>query len=79
MTPDLFKNAMRKKFLIGQIAALKANLSSTDYKIIKIYEYSLLTDNAAMPCPYDCEDVHRERQAIRDQINVAESQLENLD
>lgn len=53
-----------------QIAALKTQLSSTDYKIIKCSEASLVGEEL----PYDIVTLHAERQAIRDQIN----ELENL-
>lgn len=76
---DRIRNGYKRLALQRQIEQLKKELANSDYKVIKMYEYSLLTENAAMPCPYDCEALHRERQAIRDQINVAESQLENLD
>ena len=51
-----------------QIAALKAELSSTDYKIIKCSEAQLVGEEM----PYDITTLHAERQAIRDQINILE-------
>lgn len=51
-----------------QIAALKEQLSSTDYKIIKCSEASLVGEEL----PYDITALHAERQAIREQINALE-------
>ena len=47
------------------IAELQKQLTESDYKIIKCYEYSL----AGVDLPYNIEDLHKERQAIRDKIN----------
>lgn len=53
-----------------EINKLKNLLSSSDYKIIKCYEYRLVGNVD----PYDIIMIHKERQAIRDQINELESQ-----
>ena len=53
-----------------QIAELKAQLSATDYKIIKCSEYQLV----GMEAPYDMAALHTERQAIRNQINQLEEE-----
>lgn len=58
----------------AQIADLKARIAASDYKVIKTYEYTLLGEQAE----YDMEAVHAERQALRDQINVLETQLAEL-
>ena len=58
----------------AQIADLKAQIAASDYKVIKTYEYTLLGEQAE----YDMEAVHAERQALRDQINVLETQLAEL-
>lgn len=55
-----------------QIASLKAQLSSTDYKIIKCSEAQLLGEEL----PYDIASLHTERQALRDKINELEAELE---
>ena len=47
-----------------EVAELKSKLESTDYKVIKCYEYSL----AGLPAPYDAVTLHAERQALRDKI-----------
>lgn len=51
-----------------RIAELKAQLNSTDYKIVKCSECSL----AGVELPYDIAELHAERQAIRDEINELE-------
>ena len=51
-----------------QIAALKAALAATDYKIIKCSEAQL----AGEELPYDIAALHSERQALRDRINELE-------
>ena len=58
----------------AQIAGLKNRIAASDYKIIKTYEYALLGEQTE----YDIEEVHAERQALRDQINTLEIQLADL-
>ena len=53
-----------------QIAELKAQLSATDYKIIKCSEYQL----TGQDLPYDIAELHAQRQALRDQINELEQE-----
>lgn len=53
-----------------RVAELKAELTSTDYKIIKCSECSL----AGIELPYDITALHAERQALRDEINELENQ-----
>lgn len=54
-----------------QIARLKSDLESTDYKIVKCSEYQIL----GKVMPYDVELLHIERQALRDSINNLETQF----
>ena len=54
-----------------KIDALKTELNSTDYQIIKCYEYALND----LELPYDVKGLHAERQALRDQINELEASL----
>lgn len=56
-----------------QIAALKAELSATDYQVIKCSEYQA----AGLDAPYDIVQLHARRQEIRDQINVLEAAVDN--
>ena len=51
-----------------EINALKKELESTDYKIIKCSEYQL----ASLEPPYDISELHSTRQALRDRINEME-------
>ena len=51
------------------IAELKRKLESTDYKVIKCQEISLVGGDM----PYDVEALHAERQEIRDEINRLEA------
>ena len=52
-----------------KIEELKTELAMSDYKIIKASEYQLL----GLELPYDLNELHRERQSIRDMINDMES------
>ncbi len=52
----------------AEIERLKSELTSTDYQIIKSYEYTL----ADKPSPYDISALHSQRQAIRNRINELE-------
>ena len=56
----------------AQIAELKAQLSSTDYKIIKCSEAQLVGEEL----PYDIVALHEERQALRDKINELEGSVQ---
>lgn len=60
--------------LQSQIEILKKQLASADYKVIKIYEYALVGADTE----YDIDALHSERQAIREQINGLEEQMEVL-
>ena len=60
--------------LTAQIDDLKARVITSEYKVIKTYEYILLGEQTE----YDMEAVHAERQALRDQINTLETQLADL-
>lgn len=51
-----------------RIDELKAQLSASDYKVIKCMEAQLSGEEM----PYDIQEIHAERQAIRDQINELE-------
>lgn len=52
-----------------QIRELKENLASTDYRVTKCYEATLLNQ----PLPYDIAFLHTERQQLRDKINELEA------
>lgn len=55
----------RRKEIMRNIAALKETLQSSDYQIIKCYEYAMND----LDLPYDVSELHLGRQALRDQIN----------
>lgn len=54
-----------------EVTFLKENLTSTDYKVIKNVECMVL----GLPLPYNAEELHRERQALRNKINELEKAL----
>lgn len=53
------------------IRALEAQLTETDYQVIKCYEYSLV----GLELPYDIQALHEEREAIREQIRELEASV----
>ena len=59
---------MEKKM---ELSSLEKQLSDGDYKIIKSYEYSLMN----IEIPYDMEQLHSERQNIRDRINSLREEI----
>lgn len=58
-----------KELIDADINSLKSQLASTDYKVLKCYEANML----GKELPYDIEDIHAERQGIRDRINTLQS------
>lgn len=60
----------------NKISELKAELSSTDYIFIKYAESSIVGES--ITDEYDFEKLHEDRQKIRDNINVLESELSNM-
>ena len=60
------------KPVIETVDSLKEQLNATDYKIIKCSEYQL----AGKELPYNIEELHLERQALRDEINKMESEAQ---
>ena len=54
-----------------EIERLKTELSATDYKVVKSYEYTL----AGTEPPYDLPTLHSERQQLREQINLLKQKL----
>lgn len=63
--------AAARQELENQINALKQELSDTDYKVIKNNEAIA----AGFEPPYNPEELHSEREAIRQQIRELEEQL----
>ncbi len=72
---NIFLNTNTKtREVIADMRALKAyqnELTASDYKIIKCYEYSL----AGLELPYDVNALHSEREAIREKIRFLEEKL----
>lgn len=68
-----YEKRFDKKAVKAQISKLKTELTDGDYQIIKCYEASLT--NVKMP--YDIEELHNQRQQIRDKINELETKLDN--
>ena len=61
--------------LQNQIQQKKDELAKTDYIPVKLYEYFL----AGKECEeYDIDEIHAQRQKIRDEINSLELQLKKL-
>lgn len=54
-----------------EIKSLQDELASTDYRVIKCYEASLVGD----PMPYDIQELRTTREAARARINILEEQL----
>lgn len=57
----------------NEIDSIKKQLFDTDYQVIKCAEYS----QAGLEAPYDVEELHKTRQALRDKINELENELKN--
>ncbi len=58
----------------GEIDAIKAELSKTDYQVIKYYEATLVGEEP----PYDIKALHKDRDLKRAEINSLETKLVNL-
>lgn len=65
------KRIVEPEYVCQQIEALENELSKTDYMVIKAYEASLIGEKVL----YDFNQVHAERQAIRDRINYLKDLL----
>lgn len=63
-----------KEKVCNEVERLKKTLSDDDYKIIKCYEASLLGANM----PYNVIELHKNRQAIRDEINRLEAIIASI-
>lgn len=63
-----YDEMMEKKM---ELSSLEKQLSDGDYKIKKSYECSLMN----IEIPYDMEQLHSERQNIRDRINSLRKEI----
>jgi hypothetical protein len=61
---ERWRKRVDKSKVETKIATLQEQLSSSDYKVIKSYEYAL----TGKPLPYDTESLHSRRQRLREQI-----------
>jgi PleD family two-component response regulator len=62
------------------ISLLKQQLANTDYKVVKNMEYQMAMMSSVEPNTiildlYDPQELHNERQALRDKINELEQLL----
>ena len=53
------------------LESYKIKLAESDYKIIKCYEYTL----AGIDLPYNAAELHKEREAIREEIRKLEEKI----
>ena len=58
----------------AEIDALKAQIAESDYKVIKCAEAQM----TSAEMPYDVEQLHTERQSLRDRINELEQLMTDL-
>ncbi|WP_302821624.1 hypothetical protein [Parabacteroides goldsteinii] len=69
------KNTEKRYYINRDRQELIESLQASDYKIIKATEYAAL----GLECEYDLSALHQERQSIRDQINLLEEKIVELD
>lgn len=56
------------------IDALKAQIAESDYKVIKCSEAQFLGEEL----PYNVAELHKQRQALRDEINKLENEIKTM-
>ena len=66
--PQPSESEIEEQERMASIESLKIQLAESDYKVIKVAECTAVGE----PAPYDMAELHRERQALRDQINALE-------
>lgn len=64
-----------KGFLLSEIERLKSELQDSDYKITKIAEAMSIGSEM----PYNAQELHQQRQAIRDRINQLEMEVQSVE
>lgn len=58
------------------IKSFQSQITESDYKIIKCAEaVAMWAKNQGIELPYDVDELHKERQEIRDSINKLEQEL----
>ena len=65
---ELLTSKQTEESTQSKLKSLQSQIASTDYQIIKCYEYSLV----GLELPYDIEALHADREAIREQIRELE-------
>lgn len=68
---DIEVSIDKKEIALAEIESCKALLSASDYKVTKNAECLAL----GLELPYNAEELHKERQALRDRINELEKEL----
>lgn len=68
------------RYINSKINSLKQQLANTDYKVVKNMEYQMAMMSSVEPNQiildlYDPQELHNERQALRDKINELEQLL----
>ena len=66
---DVSQEELQHNQIATEVAILKSQLAETDYRIIKCHEYNLV----GMELPYDIQQLHEEREGIREQIREKET------
>ncbi|MBQ2993704.1 MAG: hypothetical protein IJE21_07375 [Alistipes sp.] len=60
----------------AKIESFQSQIAESDYKIIKCAEaVAMWAKNQGIELPYDVDELHKERQEIRDSINKLEQEL----
>ncbi len=70
------EKSQKKATINAEINDYKTELEKTDYIFTKCYEMSLVGEENT---EYDFEELHKERQALRDKINELEKQLAEME
>jgi len=68
------EDAVNTSAQTAEINALVEELNSTDYRIVKAMEYSLV----GLEVPYDIDALHMERQKKRDRINKLQNEIKKI-
>ncbi len=75
-----YAKTLNKNKCISEISRVKKLLADTDYKVVKNMEYQMAMMTSVEPNQiildlYDPQELHNERQALRDKINELEQLL----
>lgn len=70
----IYKKVINAQYYRNKIQELKKELANTDYKVLKCYEAKVMGLNL----PYDAQNIHEERQRLRDSINSLEDLLDSI-